>query len=389
MNYCIINKLLLYAYLTLENREELMKKTAILVLFGFCLINSTTALAACPSADLSGDCYVGLEDFALLSSQWLNGYDYNDLIEMADQWLTSDPVQVVADNVSQMDYTMYQLDIESMGLGLYGGPDYNMGYRNRDSGAGSDSLGNQETRLYIHDMFSAMGLTVSLQGKYSNVVGELTGTTTPENIYIIGAHYDHLPGDMPGGDDNASGTAGVLEAARALSQYQFESTIRFVCFNAEEDGLKGSQDYVAKLPTGDNVVGMINMDMILRPGSDVDPYTIIDAELETNGSLPWLQAYVQAAADYVPSLTIGNIWNGYDSWSDNDSFQDAGIPSFLVIENSWDDWDIANPYYHTSEDASDRLANDSPNGVTYDYAFATDVTRTAVALIAQEAVLVP
>ena len=52
---------------------------------------------------------------------------------------------------------------------------------------------------------------------------------------------------------------------------------------------------------------------------------------------------------------------------------------------------VQNGYYHTSEDASDRLANDpgSPSGVTYDFAFATDVTRTTVALIAQEAVLVP
>ena len=368
-----------------------MKKTILVLVVGCCLINSTIIIAACPSSDLSGDCFVGLEDFALLSTQWLNSYDYSDLIEMADQWLAGDPIQTIADSVSQMDYTTYQLDIESMGLGLYGGPDYNMGYRNRDSGKSSDSLGNQEARLYIYDKFTAMGLTVSVQGRYSNVVGQLTGTTNPENIYIIGAHYDHLAGDMPGGDDNASGTAGVLEAARVLSQYQFESTIRFICFNAEEDGLKGSKDYVASLTKAekDNILGMVNMDMILRPGSDVDPYTVIDAELETNGSLSWLLAYEQAATDYVPSLVIGDIWDGDDSWSDNDSFQNKGIPSFLVIENSWGDWDIANPYYHTYEDASDRLANDSPNGVTYDYAFATDVTRTAVALLAQEAVLVP
>ncbi|NQU21357.1 MAG: M28 family peptidase [Candidatus Nealsonbacteria bacterium] len=304
----------------------------------------------------------------------------------------ADPaVQAVVNLVSQTDYQTYHLDVENMGLGLYGGATYDMGYRNRDGWAGPGSLGNQEARLYLQDAFTAMGLSVSVQGSYFNVVGELTGTTTPENIYIIGGHYDHLAGDRPGGDDNASGTAGVLEAARVLSQWQFESTIRFIGFNAEEDGLLGSKDYVDNhvIPAAENVVGMINMDMILRPGSDVNPNTVIDAELETNGSMPWLQAYQQAAADYVPSLIIGNIWNGRDSWSDNDSFQERGIPSLLVIENSWDDWDVANPYYHTYEDASDRLANGSPNGVTYDYPFATDVTRTAVALIAQEARLVP
>jgi Zn-dependent M28 family amino/carboxypeptidase len=79
-----------------------------------------------------------------------------------------------------------------------------------------------------------------------------------------------------------------------------------------------------------------------------------------------------------------------ESSSDNDSFLNEGYPAFLVIENSLPDFWDANTYYHTFEDASDRLANDpgSPSGVTYDYAFATDVTRAAVALIAQEAVLV-
>ena len=131
---------------------------------------------------------------------------------------TDPAVQAVADRVSQTHYQTYHLDVENMGLGLYSGAGYDMGYRNRDGWEGPGSLGNQEARLYLQDTFTAMGLSVSVQGSYLNVVGELTGTTTPENIYIIGAHYDHLEGDFPGGDDNASGTAGVLEAARVLSQ---------------------------------------------------------------------------------------------------------------------------------------------------------------------------
>ncbi len=209
-------------------------------------------------------------------------------------------VREVADLVSQTHYETYHLAVENMGLGLYGGTDYNMGYRNRDGWDGSGSLGNQEARVYLQDKFTAMGLSVSVQGRYLNVVGELTGTTTPGNIYVVGGHYDHLEGDRPGGDDNASGTAGVLEAARVLSQYRFESTIRFIAFNAEEDGLFGSKDYVDNhvIPGGENIVGMINMDMILRPGSDVDPDTLIDAELEAQSKHPasvaWAQAYRQA-----------------------------------------------------------------------------------------------
>jgi len=303
-------------------------------------------------------------------------------------------VQAVVGGVSQTHYQEYHLAIENMGLGLHGGADYNMGFRNRDAQDGPDSLGNQEARLYLEDAFTSMGLSVSVQGEHLNVVGELAGTTTPESIFIIGAHFDHLEGDSPGGDDNASGTAGLLEAARVLSQYRFESTIRFIAFNAEEDGLKGSKDYVenAVVPAGENIVGMVNLDMILRPGSDVDPDTLIDAEVEAKydhpPSVAWARAFQQAAAAYVPSLVVNETIIDTESSSDNDSFREAGIPAILVIENSLPDFWDANENYHTTEDASDRLANDaeSASGVTYDYAFATELTRAAVALIAEKAV---
>lgn len=303
-------------------------------------------------------------------------------------------VQSVADSLSQDHYQKYHIDIESMGLGLYGGSDYNMGFRTRDyHKENGPTLGNQEASLYLQDAFKTMGLTVTVQGTYGNVVAELTGTKTPEKIYALGAHFDHIEGDSPGGDDNASGTAGLLEAARVMSQYKFKSTIRFIAFNAEEDGRGGSKDYVAKIASSENIVGMINMDMILRPGSDAKPDMIINVEVETVGSMPWVHAYTKAVADYVPSLVVGNLWGGRDSTSDNDSFQAVGIPSMLIIENSFGDWyppePVANSHYHTSEDASDRLANDpnSPSGVTYNYAFATDVARAAVALLAQKAKL--
>ena len=239
-------------------------------------------------------------------------------------------IQAVVDHVFQEQYQSYHLAVENMGLGLYGGKEYDMGYRNRDFYIYDDSTsdegpmnddgptyddgptpGNREACLYLQDMYKAMGLSVSVRGKYKNVIGELTGTTTPENIYIIGAHYDHIEGDIPGGDDNASGTAGVLEAARVLSQYQFESTIRFINFNAEEDHLLGSADYVKNhvIPNGEKIVGMINLDAILRPGSDAMPDRPIDVELECNGFSPWVQAYAQAMADYVPSLVLGDIWD--------------------------------------------------------------------------------
>jgi len=308
---------------------------------------------------------------------------------------TDPSIQAIVDQISQTHYKARHQAIENMGLGIYGGSKYDMGIRNRDGWEGLGTLGNQEARLYIKEAFSAMGLSVSIQGKYLNVVGELCGTKTPEIIYIVGAHYDHLAGDLPGGDDNASGTAGVMELARVLSKYQFESTIRFVCFNAEEDKQVGSKDYVTSfiVPKGEKVAGMINLDMILRPGSDTNPENLIDAEIETQfkhpESVKWAKTFQKAARDYVPSLIVNDTIVDCESTSDNDAFLNNGIPAFLVIENSLPDFWDANKYYHGFYDASDRTANDpkSPSGVTYNFAFATDVARAVTALIVQKAIL--
>ncbi len=302
-------------------------------------------------------------------------------------------VTAIVDRVSQSNYFEFQQDVESMGLGLYGGPQYNQGIRNRDGWAGAGTLGNQEARLYLQNTYTDMGLNVSTQGSYRNVVAELPGLATPERIFIVGGHYDHIGGDRPGGDDNASGTAGVLEAARVLSQFRFASTIRFIGFNAEEDGLLGSRDYVTSqvVGQGGSVVGMVNLDMILRPAWDSGG-AVIDADLETrtshSGSVVWANAYRQAAAAFAPSLAVSATTYNVNGGSDQDPFAAAGIPAFLVSENTAQEiWGGSNAYYHGFQDASNRLANDpnSPSGVTYDFAFASNIVRVTVGLIAQQA----
>ncbi len=302
----------------------------------------------------------------------------------------------VVAGVAQGEYTSYHIAIESMGLGLYGGPDYNQGVRNRDGWAGDGTLGNQEARLYLGDKLGAMGMSVEVQGEYHNVVADLPGWDTPGNVYIVSAHYDHVGGDRPGGDDNASGTAGMMEAARILSRYRFGSTIRFIGFNAEEDGLRGSKDYVNNVIVGGNetIAGVINLDMILRPAWDGDPDEPADMDIATRpiaACLSWANTFINAAGTYAPSLLIDTSSPYTTAWggSDHAPFADAGYPAFLAIENAANEvWSgQANHYYHKYEDASDRLANDpnSPSGVTYDYAFATDIVRATVATISQEA----
>ncbi len=293
-------------------------------------------------------------------------------------------VQTIVDSVSTGSYESYQLAIEGMG------PAQGMPYRNRDWVIGSGgTAGNLATQAYLTNAFTVMGLTASTQGVFQNIVGELPGTTTPENIYIIGAHLDHIAGDSPGGDDNASGTAGVLEAARVLSQYRFESTIRFIGFNAEEDGLKGSKEYVQDqvVANSENVVGMINLDMIIHPAFENDLTAVIDLDLGAGAkpsSVAWAEAFQQAAEDYVPDLVVDDEIFTLGTRSDHYHFDKNDYPAFTAIENTNSELRDANPWYHTVNDASDLAGGDF-----YDYDFARDVVRASVGLIAQEAVLIP
>ena len=313
--------------------------------------------------------------------------------------ISANTIPHLVSQVSQSQYQTYRQAIENSGLGLYDS-NYNQGYRNRDGWAGGGSLGNQEAALYLANEFTNMGLDVTVQGNYNNVVAELKGTATAEKIYIVGGHYDTAgSGERPGGDDNASGTAGVLEAARILSQYNFESTIRFIGFNAEEDWMRGSQDYVDNVVTAnnENIAGMINLDMILRPAWDDDPAQFEDLDLGTANTalcLDWANTFITAAHTYAPSLYIDSSTPFTDYWyaGDQAPFIEAGFPAFVAEENTTGEiWSGSNAYYHLSEDAADGLANNplSPSGVTYDYVFATDVVRTTVAMLAQEAVFVP
>jgi len=252
----------------------------------------------------------------------------------------------------------------------------------------------------IEAELTSLGLPVTLhEFTYSsqsdfNVVATLTGTVTPERIFIIGAHYDSAGNSLnfrPGADDDASGVAGVIEAARVLSQYDFESTIQFVLFDREEVGLIGSVAYVADNDMT-NVQGMVQLDMIAFNPAD-DPQNPGNPNpnedhvlLFRSGSNPGqtqLTQDLQDALELFGGFAVADIEDrGANAASDHHPFGVAGVPNALVIEyfpgNGPTGW---NPYYHTAGDSVD-----SPGYI--DYAYATAITRGTVGYIAEAAVIV-
>lgn len=109
-----------------------------------------------------------------------------------------------------------------------------------------------------------------VDGLHSNVIAELPGTETPDRKFVVSGHLDSRNRDnndavnfAPGANDDGSGVAAVMELARILSQFEFKSTIIFVAFTGEEQGLFGSRAYAAELrQNGENIVGMVTNDVV-------------------------------------------------------------------------------------------------------------------------------
>lgn len=126
------------------------------------------------------------------------------------------------------------------------------------------------------ERFTAAGFEVDLHSYASgvNVIGRKLGTELPDEQIILAAHYDHIPG-CKGADDNASGVAGVLEAARVLGQRDYPRTLLVACWDEEEDGLIGAEAYAALAnQVGDQILFNYNFEMIGYRDTAPDSQTV-------------------------------------------------------------------------------------------------------------------
>ena len=115
----------------------------------------------------------------------------------------------------------------------------------------------------VFDPFQTVGGEPPIQLCYgNNVIATKVGSVFPEQQIIIGGHFDAVS-VSPGADDNASGTAAVLECARVLQDIDTRMTFIFIAFDGEELGLVGSVHYVdGAVERNDDIVVMVNADMI-------------------------------------------------------------------------------------------------------------------------------
>jgi hypothetical protein len=179
---------------------------------------------------------------------------------------------------------------------------------------------------YIIPMAIAGGVNTS-----SGVaVGIARGRTG--RMVVLGSHIDSASPEIPGANDNGSGTACVIELARVLAPRDMQSTLVFCCFGGEEEGLRGSKRFVETFPLIDSVALMIQLDM-----ADGASFLELDPDAAFQVSAPrWLP---EAAVEiYYDSLGLRNLvysshfatLNGSTpggTGSDHIPFLEKGIPA--------------------------------------------------------------
>lgn len=193
------------------------------------------------------------------------------------------------------------------------------------------------------------------RGVARNVIGFIPGNDPQlrDEVIVIGAHYDHLgygevgslapePGDIHyGADDNASGTAAIMELARVLAQNRerLKRSVLFVAFSAEEEGLLGAAHFVQN-PTvpRENIVAMLNFDMVGRMTSNRVSVSGVGTTAEWENILK---------AANTENLTL-QLSQSASGGSDHMPFMRANIPVLFFFTGM-------HPDYHRPSDTWDKI----------------------------------
>jgi Zn-dependent M28 family amino/carboxypeptidase len=192
----------------------------------------------------------------------------------------------------------------------------------------------------------SVSTSMTVQSSYSksyNVIAKITGSKHPDELIIYTAHWDHLGIGTPdktgdsiynGASDNATGTAGLLEMARAFKNLKTkpERTIIMLAVTAEEQGLQGSA-YYAQNPIypAKKTLANINIDVLNRFGATKDMVVVGEGQSELED---YLKEELERNGGYISFEPHPEA--GYYYRSDHFNFAKAGIPA-LYIEIGTDD----------------------------------------------------
>ena len=188
-----------------------------------------------------------------------------------------------------------------------------------------------------------------------NVRARHVGVVRPGETYLLVAHYDSTSEDplvsAPGADDDASGVACVLEAARTMSTHQFEASVEFLLTGGEEQGLLGSDfDAGRREAAGETVAGVINHDMVAYWPTGWSRDLDVDGAPQ---SARIVDAYALAAADYVPGMAVEASLDWGVCGDDQVSYHVRAYPAIIVMDCHEAHMGMdgeTTPHYHQTSD---------------------------------------
>ena len=237
----------------------------------------------------------------------------------------------------------------------------------------------EQAAQFISGQFSSFGCHVTRQAfpflgnTYHNIIAESRGTQRPEDILVIGAHYDTVR-TTPGADDNASGVAGLLALAREFAGFRLDRTVRFAAFGLEEPPVfrtnnMGSYHYALSLKEKrEQVAGMICLEMIGyfcdREGCQHYPIPFMSVKFPKSGNYisfvgnlgsktftkTFAENFQNSSGLSVVTLNAPPVVLGID-FSDHWSFHKFGYKAFMVTDTAF----YRNPHYHAPSDLPETL----------------------------------
>jgi hypothetical protein len=216
----------------------------------------------------------------------------------------------------------------------------------------------------------------------ANLAVELVGETKPDEIVIVGAHYDTVPGS-PGANDNGSAVAALLELSRLFKGRSPGRTIRFVAFANEEPPFfktrsMGSFLYAERCSQAkENIVAMFSLETIgyYREEAGTQKYPVpfgffypttgnfvaVVGNLSSKSLVQTFARHFMTASDFpVECVAPFGFLTGIN-WSDHWSFWHFGYPAVMITDTAL----FRYPYYHSSLDTSEQIHPRALARVTY------------------------
>ena len=206
----------------------------------------------------------------------------------------------------------------------------------------------------------------------SNLEITRTGAQRPEEILLIGAHYDSVIGS-PGANDNGSGVAALLEMARHVANVKTDRTVRFVAFVNEEPPFyyrsqMGSQVYArAARARGDDIRFMVSLETIgyysQRPGSQRYPplfkhfypdkgnFIAFVSDFRSRRAMRRFAKAFKKHSQFPAESAATFSWLPGVAWSDHQSFWRAGYRAFMVTDTAF----YRYRHYHLATDTAEKV----------------------------------